>query len=89
MHEFENKFLNLCTDKPLVLFKDINDISFLWKVGEKELQKLNEDLNNYQPNIEFTYSLGIKISYCDFISNYAQNVTRSISNVHGMSALNH
>ena len=50
MNEFENKFLSLRSDKPLVWLKYIDDICFIWTYGEKELHKFMEDLNNHQPN---------------------------------------
>ena len=56
MNEFENKFLSLQSDKPLVWLKYIDDICFIWTYGEKELHKFMEDLNNHQPNIKFTYT---------------------------------
>ena len=49
MDKFENHFLSLQTDKALVWFMYIEDVVFIWTLGEKELQKLIEDWNNHQP----------------------------------------
>ena len=56
MDEFENEFLSLRSDKPLVWLRYIDDVFFIWTHGEKELHKFMEDLNNHQPNIKFTYT---------------------------------
>ena len=56
MDEFENEFLSLRSDKPLVWLRYIDDVFFIWTHGEKELHRFMEDLNNHQPNIKFTYT---------------------------------
>ena len=56
MDEFENEFLSLRSDKPLVWLSYIDDVFFIWTHGEKELHKFMEDLNNHQSNKKFTYA---------------------------------
>ena len=56
MDEFENKFLSLQSDKPLVWRRYIDGVFFIWTHVEKELHKFMEDLNNHQLNIKFTYT---------------------------------
>ena len=56
MDEFENEFLGLRSDKPLVLFGYIDHVFFIWTHGEKELQKFIEDVNNSQPMIKFIFT---------------------------------
>ena len=56
MDEFENEFLSLRSDKPLVWLRYIDGIFFIWTHGEKELHKFMQDLNNRQPNIKFTHT---------------------------------
>ena len=54
MDKFENDFLSLRSDKPLVWPRYINDIFLIWTHAEKELHQFMEDLKNHQPNIKFT-----------------------------------
>ena len=56
MDEFENEFLSLRSDKPLVWLRYIDDVFFIWTHGEKELHRFMEALNNHQSNIKFTYT---------------------------------
>ena len=56
MDEFENVFLSLRSDKPLVWLRYIDDVLFIWTRGEKELHKFTDNLSNHQPNINFTYT---------------------------------
>ena len=56
MDEFENEFLSLRSDKPLVWLRYIDGLSFIWTYGEKELHRFMEDINNNQPNIKLTYT---------------------------------
>ena len=56
MDEFENEFLSLRSDKPLVWLRYIDDVFFIWTHGEKELPKVMEDINSHQPSIKFTYT---------------------------------
>ena len=43
MDEFENEFLSLPSDKPLVWRRYIDDAFFIWTHGEKELHKVMDD----------------------------------------------
>ena len=43
MDEFENEFLSLQSDKPLVWLRYIDDVFFTCTHGEKELHKFKED----------------------------------------------
>ena len=61
MNKFENEFLTLRTDKPLVWLRHIDDVFFIWIHGEKELHKFREDLNNHRLKMKFTYILLVKI----------------------------
>lgn len=42
----ENEFLNLHTDRPLVWFKYINDVFFLWTHIEKNFWEKDSSINN-------------------------------------------
>ena len=65
--EFENVFLSLWGDRPLVWLRYINDLFFIWTHREKELRKFMEDLNNYQHNIKFAYTFSKNcIPFLDF-----------------------
>ena len=70
MDEFENEFLSLRSDKPLVWLRYIDDVFFIWAHGEKELHKFMEDLNNHQSNIKFTYTFSKNC--VPFLDLYAQ-----------------
>ena len=56
IYEFENEFLSLWSDNPLVWLRYIDDVFFIWTHGEIKIHKFMEDLNNHQPNIIFTYT---------------------------------
>ena len=41
--------------QPLVWFRYIDDIFFIWTHGEEELQTFLRSLNEFHTNIQFTY----------------------------------
>ena len=54
MDKRETNFLKTQTSRPLVWFRYIDDIFFLWTHGEEKLKQFLGNLNNYDPNIKFT-----------------------------------
>ena len=54
MDKLETNFLKTQTLQPLVWFRYIDDVFFLWTHGEGNLKQFLEELNNYDPNIKFT-----------------------------------
>ena len=55
MDQVESKFLQTQKFQPLVWFRYIDDIFFIWTHGEKSLKKFMMEFNNFNPNIKFTY----------------------------------
>ena len=51
----EEKFLQKQSKKPLIWFRDIDDIFFVWTHGEQVLEIFLKDLNNFTPNMSFTH----------------------------------
>ena len=47
--------------QPFVWLRYIDDIFFIWTHGEAELKKFMEGLNNFLPNLQFTYESWKKI----------------------------
>ena len=54
MDKLETDFLNTQECLPLVWFRYIDDIFFIWTHGEEKLKFFLDDLNEYRPNINFT-----------------------------------
>ena len=55
MDDIESKFLETQSLQPLIWFRYIDDVFFMWTHGEEKLQLVLTDLNNYNPLIKFTY----------------------------------
>ena len=57
MDQVESKFLQTKKFQPLVWFRYIDDMFFIWTHGEKSLKKFIMEFNKFNPNIKFTYEL--------------------------------
>lgn len=57
MHKLEQAFLNTQTHQPLTWIRYIDDIFAPWTHGEDKLKSFLHDLNNFHPNIKFTYDI--------------------------------
>ena len=55
MDKTETGFLKTQELQPFVWLRYIDDIFFIWIHGETELKKFMEGLNNFLPNLQFTY----------------------------------
>ena len=55
MDKFETSFLETQQLQPLVWFRYIDDIFFIWTHGEEELKIFLKSLNEFDPCIKFTY----------------------------------
>ena len=55
MDNLETDFLNTQEYLPLVWYRYIDDIFFIWTHGEEKLKFFRDDLNKYHPNINFTH----------------------------------
>ena len=49
MHERETKFLDTQEFKPLVCFRYIDDVFFIWTYGKGKLKEFLKNFNNYHP----------------------------------------
>ena len=55
MDKIETKFFDTQDFKPLIWFRHIHDVLFIWTHGKEKLEEFLENLNNYHPNIKFTH----------------------------------
>ena len=55
MDKIETAFLETQELQPLVWFRYIDDIFFIWTHGEQELQTFLRSLNEFHTDIKFTY----------------------------------
>ena len=54
MDDLETKFLQSQSLQPLVWFRYIDDIFFIWTHGNDKLEKFLDDLNSFDNNVKFT-----------------------------------
>ena len=54
MADLEEKILNAFEEKPMIWWRDIDDIFFIWEHGEESLEKFLNKLNTFHPTIKFT-----------------------------------
>ena len=55
MDEIETNFLDAQKFKPLVWFRYIDDVFFIWTHVKEKLEEFLKDFNNYHSNIKFTH----------------------------------
>ena len=53
--EIETKFLQTQEFQPLVWFRHIDDVSFIWTQGPDKLVSFMTEFKNRHPNMKFTY----------------------------------
>ena len=58
--KFETNFLKTQPLQPLVWFRYIDDVLFVWTHGEENLKQFLYNLNNYDPNLKFTHEYSKK-----------------------------
>ena len=54
MADLEEKILNVFEEKPMIWWRYIDDIFFIWEHGEESLEKFLNKLNTFHPTIKFT-----------------------------------
>ena len=54
MADLEEKILNAFEEKPMIWWRYIDDIFFVWEHGEESLEKFLNKLNTLHPTIKFT-----------------------------------
>ena len=70
MDQVENEFLETQERKPLVWFRYIDDIFFIWTHGRESLQTFIDDLNTFHPNLKFTHEFSEKsVTFLDLKVN--------------------
>ena len=57
MDQVETEFLKTQKHKPLVWFRYIDDVFFIWAHGKEMLSLFLENLNNFHCNIEFCHDV--------------------------------
>ena len=74
MDKIESDFLKTQEAKPLVWYRYIDDVFFIWTHGEQKLNSFLEELNNYHPNIKFTHeSSKENIFFLDLFVSLSEN----------------
>ena len=54
--EVEIESLKTQERTPLVWFRYIDDIFFIWAPGKEHLETFLQELNNFNPDLKFTYA---------------------------------
>ena len=54
MADLEGKILNAFDEKPMIWWRYIDDIFFIWEHGEESMEKFLNKLNTFHPTIKFT-----------------------------------
>ena len=65
MDQIETNFLRTRSHQPMVWFRYIDNIFFIWTHVEEKLQEFMADFNAFNPNIKFAYESSKK-KYCLF-----------------------
>ena len=66
MDQVEGQFLQTQKFEPLVWFRYIYDIFFIWTHGENNLKNCMMEFNSFNPNIKFTYEFSeASVSFVD------------------------
>ena len=66
MDQIETKFLRTQSHQPMIWFRYIEDIFFIWIHGEEKLEKFMADFNAFNTNIQSTYESSKKsIAFLD------------------------
>ena len=81
MDQIETNFLMTQCYQPMIWFRYIDNIFFIWTHGEEKLEEFMADFNAFNPNIQFTYESRKKIiAFLDL--DVALNNGRLESTVH-------
>ena len=66
MDQVQSKFRQTQKFQPLVWFRYIDDIYFIWTHGENNLKNCMMEFNSFNPNIKFTYEFSeASVSFLD------------------------
>ena len=61
MDQIETTFLRTQSHQPMVCFRYIDDIFFVWAHGKEKPEEFMADFNAFNPNIQFTYDSSKKV----------------------------
>ena len=71
MNDDESKFLETQSLQPLIWFRYIDDVFFIWTHKEEKLQLILTDLNNYNPHVKFKYEFNkVHILFMDLNASF-------------------
>ena len=74
MDKIENDFLKTQQNTPLVWYRFLDDVFFIWTHGEQTLKSFLESLNTFHPNIKFTHESSKEcISFLDLSVSLSGN----------------
>ena len=60
MNQVESEFLKTQQHQPLVWFRYIDDIFFIWTHGQEKLEGFLDNFNKFHPNLRFTHEYSRK-----------------------------
>ena len=67
MDAVETEFLTSQYLQPFLCLRYVDDIFFIWTHGEEKLVQFLNELNNFHPNISFTYETSKNnVNFCKF-----------------------
>ena len=73
MDKIESDFLKTQEAKPLVWYRYIDDVFFIWTHSEQKLNSFLEELNNFLPNIKFTHESSKENIFLDLPISLSEN----------------
>ena len=95
MGKFEMDFMKICSEKPTLWLRFLDDIFMVWTHSLDKLHEFIKCLNNFHPYIKFTYDISeTKVSFLD-VDILLQNNYISISihikstNIHQQLSIHH
>ena len=88
MGKFEMDFMKICSEKPTLWLKFLDDIFMIWTHSLYKLHEFIKCLNNFHPYIKFTYDISeTKVSFLDVdVSLQSNQISTSVhvqsTNIH-------
>ena len=73
MDDLQTKLLQSQSLQPLVWFRYIDEVFFIWTHGNDKLEKFLDDLNSFDFNIKFTHeSSKDNVTFLDFMLKFSK-----------------
>ena len=74
MDDLQTKLLQSQSLQPLVWFRYIDEVFFIWTHGNDKLEKFLDDLNSFDINIKFTHeSSKDNVTFLDFMVKFSKS----------------